>query len=636
MISAQSFYLCCMSLSRSLWTCWVVLFLLSSCDDREPRYRELPMPETGAARLEITPPGDLVAGGTQKPELVVKALDKEGNPVEGAHLSMFHLAGGRHFRSQKLLETQEGIYKTLLSSTYAGENYLMVIDGVSGARASAKVKVTPGAPATIRIHSLSPAAEPPRNATELHIEVVDRYGNLSPTPQTSMQLDASFGRFTPLLEFKPGYFKTMITAGRQGKTVVTIRDTSSGVAASHPVVFPAIFAGFNMGRTIKGDTIEIPISLAVDNPRKQLGHFDLTVTYNPGVLKYAAVRDPSPADPFNLANVQVIKPGTLRVSETPNPLGGFTVFPWYDVAILRMEALESGATPVNIELWNNSETSLTDKEGNPLPYEPNVGVPESVINITEPRKVQLSIYAVEGFGSREKAMIQAEKARELFLRSLSQNCQVDFVLDSVDFNLVSKEEWARIDKDGDGELAIETATGEFLTKRGTIDIGRHYSDEISALVAGRYQREKVNIYLVPPIAGESWTAARSYRLDLDTLNGIHLTNPPELLNFILLTPKAEADDALAHQLGRFFGLTYGIFERARNGKCREITLRAAGREESIRESSALNLMYTGERKLHPLVPPLYNCQCEMLMRSVNGYLEGLATAAASYPDEENP
>lgn len=627
-----------MNLWRIFWISIFAVCFFDSCDDREPRYRELPLPEAGAERLEIEAPKILTAGGTQKPEVTIRAFDKEGKPMEGAHISLFHMAGNRHFRSRQLLETDPGIYKTLLTSTYAGENYLMAVDAVTEKSVGAKMKVRPGAPATIRVHALSPASEPPRNATEIFIEVVDRYGNLSPVPQTSIELDASFGRFTPLLEFKPGFFKTMIASGRQGKTVITVRDTASGVAASYPVVFPAIYAGFNMGRTIKGDTVAIPVSLTVDNPRKQLGHFDLAVTYNPGVLQYAAVADPSPGDPFAMAEVQVIKPGTLRVRDVPNPQGGFTVFPWYDVAVLKLKAKESGSTAINIELWNNSETSLTDKEGNPLPYEPNVGVPEEAINITEPSTVELNVYAVEGFGDREKAFAQVEKARELFLRSLSQNCQVDFALDSAEgFHLIKKEDWQKIDANRDGKLSIEKAIGEFLTKRGTIEIGRHYSDEIQTLIADNHEVGFLNIYLVPPFAGEEWTESRTYRLDQDTLKGIVLTNAPPLLDFILMTPKAQKEDALAHELARFFGLTYGIYERARSGNCREITLRAGGREESIRGSSLQNLMFTGERRLHPLVPPLYNCQCEMLMRSVSGYLEGLISSQLSTPEpEETP
>ena len=158
-------------------------------------------------------PGEVVIRAGESITFKAGGLDAAGNPLE--------------ISPQWITEEQLGTLEQngAFSARKAGEGEIAAV--IEGLRGSARIKVLPGPPASIKVvpEVLTMAAG---NRETLSVEVVDAFGNVIPGPELQWELEKGLGDFV-----KPKQFH----ARRTGQEI--IRVTADHVTAEVPVTIHA-------------------------------------------------------------------------------------------------------------------------------------------------------------------------------------------------------------------------------------------------------------------------------------------------------------------------------------------------------------------------------------------------------------
>ncbi|MBI4278076.1 MAG: hypothetical protein HY660_06430, partial [Armatimonadetes bacterium] len=373
--------------------------------------------------ITIFPVRSAVVGGPMR--VVVRATDWRGRPVAGASL----FAGieafdppSRPLESFRPIRQRRGRYEFAIRCRRAGTWTLTVGDPLVDCVAQTQVQFPPGKPRRLEFRPVeNPRKRPPYTQTRIEVRAFDRFGNLTPAPDTVWR--TSSGTIEPVAPHPGASAAGLLAFGRKPTAVVTAR--AGGVSARTTVDLPGVYL-----RPVESE----PFSYACDNFRVWVEVFPPANSgvvravrlslRQPGSAERVAVSQPDPESGVPLPQVIDEKGGVLSLAiermEVPQPEeGGRLVIAQLEYHCLKPEAAcfqvlqgvvtTSSSPDRDHPLHPGTEWCRTQKEENPKTLCLNVCM------VTKPGGKTLEQLKTE-------AQAQVQKAQEIFDANIPECC----------------------------------------------------------------------------------------------------------------------------------------------------------------------------------------------------------------------
>ncbi|RLG56771.1 MAG: hypothetical protein DRN83_03285 [Hadesarchaea archaeon] len=289
------------------------LFVVISYPEMEPSSGN----EVGS--LLITGVSPVAAG--ESSQIIVRAFDKNGNPISGADISLFYsILNSRESWNIALPLTDlgDGRYSSTLTTQWANNYVITARANGTSIRTSTEITVSPGKATDVVVISDYPNPVSDLYTSILTFYFIDQYGNIVPRESVDPQVESTLGyvgETLPLQSHPDDTFTVSIDADNWGTAEVNITDKNTGAHVSKEVDFNPVYVDLtyelldptieflaqeNLEFVSYGDRQAISLNIGIFSPPEigTLGEYEVKVEYDASSLNIVNVTDPDPDDNF--------------------------------------------------------------------------------------------------------------------------------------------------------------------------------------------------------------------------------------------------------------------------------------------------------------------------------------------------